>query len=126
MAITAQQNAFSGLGSKDVDGASDAAAGKAERLLRWVDVMEMKRAGVAAVPADHTLSASLLDENSLHLPTAPLNGLDSAALAPPLGLITQHELRPPVLWAFTGHRGELGSPNAGYLRPGSWSSCRTS
>jgi hypothetical protein len=88
VAITAQQNAFPGLGSKDVDGASDAAAGKAKRLLRRVDVMEMKRARVPTVAADHTLSARLLDKGSLYLPAAPLNGLNSATLAPPFGLIT--------------------------------------
>jgi hypothetical protein len=96
MAIAAQEDALTGLGSDDLKRARNPPSRKAEGLLRRIEMMEMKRRGVSVITADHALATSLLDQDSLHLATAPLNGLNATPLAPILRPMPAHELGPTV------------------------------
>ena len=62
--VCAQQDALAGLGAKPLDTVRPALC-QAERLIGWVDVVELQRCDTAIVCAEAAASACLRDEDPL-------------------------------------------------------------
>src|SRR5262245_37952991 len=82
MTVGAEQDAFGDLLTDVVDRPGDTPLGDPERLLSRVEVVKLKRAEAAVIPAQHTLAPGLLDKDLLDLSPPSGNGLGSALLAP--------------------------------------------
>src|SRR5437879_6422226 len=79
MAVRAQQHAFPSLRANSLERTSDAAQSDVELLLARIDVMKLKRAQPAVVPAQLARAARLTNQNRLDFPPVPGHPLRSTA-----------------------------------------------
>src|ERR1700733_14407577 len=89
MAVRAEQCTLAGLQTQLFE-AVCAAAGKAELLALWIEVVELERCQAAIVAADLTGPAGLFDKRLLYLLASADHGFCAASRAPVAALCVPH------------------------------------
>jgi len=127
MAIRAQKHTLPCLGAQRIDRQRDALSAEVQSLLKRVEMVELKRTGVAVIAADAAATAGILDENRLHLSTSPRDCLCTTASAAVVAAAFENEIGRTVPGArhregdqpraFSSLRQRRGPPAGLVLRP---------